>query len=337
MNRCGRYAVTMALAMTPAVVRAIDVPRYAPRPRLVVPVPPPLIPAAPPTPPPPPIIWPAPLPQGGSGPTIIGNAGDFFGPDAYPPAAIRAEEQGRSVVRVLVDEQGNPRACGVETSSGSTELDDATCRIAKLRLRFTPAHDAQGKVLASTYLLPVRWVLPEPAPMRRTSFAMLTRAELSASGAVISCTTNASGIRVGNFGGDFCADIRRDPATTLSVIGGIGGKRVVLWMQTALMFDGDSPFLEEHRRAAHTVIGVGRAHLRIAQDGSIAACEMVERVGPLGQAPLCRYGFERFTPVATAEKGGATVLVAFSVTSAPDASPARSGARRSARGAHRAR
>ena len=91
---------------------------------------------------------------------LKGNPGAFFGPDAYPAAAIRAEAQGRVVARLSVGTDGRVTDCSVTTSSGNGDLDSATCRIAKARVRFTPAKDAAGGAIASTYSLPVRWVLP---------------------------------------------------------------------------------------------------------------------------------------------------------------------------------
>ena len=92
---------------------------------------------------------------------IRGNPGQFFGPDAYPLDAIRAEQQGRTVADLLVDATGTPVGCTIDASSGSRSLDAATCSIAIGRIRFDPARDARGAAVPSHYTLPVRWVLPE--------------------------------------------------------------------------------------------------------------------------------------------------------------------------------
>lgn len=91
---------------------------------------------------------------------VLGNPGQFFGPDAYPPEALRAGEQGRSVVLVAVDANGVPSGCTIKVSSGSTSLDAKTCAIAQANLRFSPPRDSHGRAIASSYTLPVRWVLP---------------------------------------------------------------------------------------------------------------------------------------------------------------------------------
>jgi len=54
-----------------------------------------------------------------------------------PPASARAGESGRSVVRVLIDEQGLPRTVLIAQSSGFKRLDDAALA-AERRARFRP-------------------------------------------------------------------------------------------------------------------------------------------------------------------------------------------------------
>ncbi|MBW6522369.1 energy transducer TonB [Sphingomonas sp. RHCKR47] len=89
-----------------------------------------------------------------------GNPAAWFDADAYPPAAIRAGEEGRTVARVLIGTDGRVSACGIVTSSGSASLDTATCNILTHRGSFEPARDAAGVAIRSTWQLPVRWVLP---------------------------------------------------------------------------------------------------------------------------------------------------------------------------------
>ncbi|WP_374945203.1 energy transducer TonB [Sphingomonas sp.] len=123
------------------------------------PVIPPSQPIYPPTPPTPPTP-PAP-PRVSQAAGLKGNPGQFFGPDAYPPAAQRAEAQGRVVASLTVGTDGRVSDCSVTTSSGNSDLDSTTCRIAKSRVRFSPAKDEAGNPISSKYTLPVRWVLPQ--------------------------------------------------------------------------------------------------------------------------------------------------------------------------------
>ncbi len=127
---------------TPPVV-FIPTPRAAPPPVVV----------APPAPPAPPKVSKA--------ASAKGNLGQYFGRDNYPPAALRAGAEGRVVARLNIGADGRVSNCAVTASSGNSDLDDTTCRIARSRARFTPAKDQNGNPIASTFTLPVRWQLEE--------------------------------------------------------------------------------------------------------------------------------------------------------------------------------
>ena len=122
-----------------------------------VPPPPQVIPQpAPPAPPAPP---PAP-PRISQAAGLKGNVNRYFSNDDYPPDAIRAQASGRVVVALSVGADGRVMNCSVSTSSGNSSLDNATCRIARSRVRYTPAKDQNGNPIAATSSLPVRWELP---------------------------------------------------------------------------------------------------------------------------------------------------------------------------------
>ncbi len=65
------------------------------------------------------------------------------------------------MARLTVGADGRVSDCSVTASSGNDDLDSTTCRIARSRIRFTPAKDDNGNNMVSTYPLNVRWVLPE--------------------------------------------------------------------------------------------------------------------------------------------------------------------------------
>lgn len=105
---------------------------------------------------------PAPAVDLARGVAIRGRQGDWFPRDAYPAAARRAGAQGRVSVSVDVGTNGRVAACRVTASSGSEDLDAATCRLATRNGRFVPALDGAGQPVAATYALRnVRWVLEE--------------------------------------------------------------------------------------------------------------------------------------------------------------------------------
>lgn len=110
-------------------------------------------PPAPPAPPPPPRV--------SQKAVAKGNPGQFFGRDAYPPAAVREGAQGRVVAALTIGTDGRVVGCTVTGSSGNSDLDETTCRIARNRVRFTPAKDDAGNPIQSNYTLPVRWQLEE--------------------------------------------------------------------------------------------------------------------------------------------------------------------------------
>ena len=122
----------------------------------------PMVPiAAPPAPvPPAPVAAPPSPPRVSQAAVARGNPGQYFGADAYPAEAIRAEAQGRVVARLSISADGRVSDCSVTTSSGNSSLDTTTCRIARSRVRYSPAKDENGNAIASTATLPVRWILP---------------------------------------------------------------------------------------------------------------------------------------------------------------------------------
>ncbi|MDB5704827.1 MAG: hypothetical protein JWN66_1943 [Sphingomonas bacterium] len=90
----------------------------------------------------------------------VQNPGEWFGSNNYPVEAIRANAEGRTIARLTIDERGLPVRCEVVLSAGNGDLDKATCDLAMVQGRFTPARDERGRPVSSLYMLPVRWVLP---------------------------------------------------------------------------------------------------------------------------------------------------------------------------------
>jgi Gram-negative bacterial TonB protein C-terminal len=84
---------------------------------------------------------------------------DFY-PSDYPWEAIRRHQQGTSQYMLLVDERGIVAGCDVLKPSGVPVLDVAGCLVVEQRSRLTPARDAAGKPVRSTYVTPqVSWRL----------------------------------------------------------------------------------------------------------------------------------------------------------------------------------
>ncbi|WP_267434531.1 energy transducer TonB [Sphingomonas sp. GM_Shp_1] len=125
----------------------------------VIPLSQPTAPPAPPAPPSPPAPPAPPAVSKAAG--LRGNPGQYFGPDAYPPSAQREGAEGRVSAKLSIGTDGRVTDCSILSSSGNRALDDATCRISKARVRFTPAQDAGGNPVASSYTLNIRWQLPQ--------------------------------------------------------------------------------------------------------------------------------------------------------------------------------
>ena len=125
------------------------------------PVPPIMI--APPAPPPPP-----PPPPPGSYPTVratpVVPLVTLFSADDYPAAALRNEEEGSVTYRMDIDKKGRIAACTVTSSSGSSSLDNATCRLVTARARFKPARNARGKKMSDVVYGRIVWRFPDDPP-----------------------------------------------------------------------------------------------------------------------------------------------------------------------------
>jgi protein TonB len=135
---------------------------YIPPP-IAPPVMAPAAPAPPPPPPPPPLAPPAPPPPRFSptNPVPRGNPGSWATSNDYPGRALREEREGTTSFRVTVGPDGKVTGCSVTGSSGSPELDAATCSLVTRRARFAPAKDGEGNPTSGSYSNRVRWVIPK--------------------------------------------------------------------------------------------------------------------------------------------------------------------------------
>jgi protein TonB len=132
----------------------IDTVRIAPPPA------PPVVLAGPPIVAPP-APTPPPAPKGAtSAVQPRGNPGSWATDADYPQRALREERAGTTGFRVTVGPDGRVVDCTVTSSSGSPDLDDATCKNVTRRARFKPAME-NGVAVASSYSNRIRWVIPE--------------------------------------------------------------------------------------------------------------------------------------------------------------------------------
>lgn len=88
-----------------------------------------------------------------------GAPGSWVSDRDYPSAAIREEREGLTRFRLTIGTDGRVTGCEVTGSSGSADLDAATCA-KTARARFVPALGSDGMPTAGSYAGSVRWVLP---------------------------------------------------------------------------------------------------------------------------------------------------------------------------------
>ena len=110
--------------------------------------------------PPPPAAPPPPrfTPKGAS---PKGNPGNWATTNDYPARALREEREGTTGFRVTVGPDGRVADCQITSSSGHSDLDQATCDNVRRRARFNPATDGEGNPTSGTYQNRVRWVIPK--------------------------------------------------------------------------------------------------------------------------------------------------------------------------------
>ena len=90
-----------------------------------------------------------------------GNPGLWVSTSDYPGASLRRGEQGMVRFEVGVGTDGRVSDCRVTASSGSADLDAATCKYVSKRAKFEPATDSTGARVTGTYSGSIRWLIPQ--------------------------------------------------------------------------------------------------------------------------------------------------------------------------------
>lgn len=104
---------------------------------------------------------PAPKPSMATPPQPRGRPQEWLTTDDYPSSAMREGVQGVTGYRLEIGADGRASGCNVTSSSGSSILDDTTCRLLMRRARFKPALDQGGNPIASSYSGRTRWQIPD--------------------------------------------------------------------------------------------------------------------------------------------------------------------------------
>jgi len=87
-----------------------------------------------------------------------GDVRTVFTDQDYPSEAMRRNQEGTAQYFLLVNELGKVAGCHVLRPSGVPVLDTMGCSVIQERAKFSPALDASGKAIRSTYTSPpVSW------------------------------------------------------------------------------------------------------------------------------------------------------------------------------------
>lgn len=88
---------------------------------------------------------------------VLNSRASEIGRIRYPSRALREGIEGTVRVNLSVDEYGYPTGCEVAVSSGSTYLDDATCKDLQRFTRYYPALDESGVAAPGIHTRNIRW------------------------------------------------------------------------------------------------------------------------------------------------------------------------------------
>lgn len=88
------------------------------------------------------------------------NPSTWISVEDYPNTAERERREGSVGFRLSVGKDGRTAACSITKTSGSADLDEATCKAMMRRTRFTPAYDANGNPVEGVFESRVSWKLP---------------------------------------------------------------------------------------------------------------------------------------------------------------------------------
>ena len=128
-------------------------------------------------------------------PHPLGNPGDWVTPDDYPPRALHNNEAGNVGFVLSYDVQGKVTGCEITASSGSADLDEATCTSLMARAGFKPGTKG-GKPEAGVYRSSVRWQIPQNVDDVPESQTVSIAYTINADGHVSDCVgTDEKGVQ----------------------------------------------------------------------------------------------------------------------------------------------
>jgi TonB family protein len=198
----------------------------------------------------------------------IDTPGGLITEDDYPVAARRAGQEGIAEATLLVDASGYVADCSITTSSGSAELDAATCAILRERSRYVPARDKKGRAIPWTTTRKVRWDLRD---VELTSEGVRMHFPIDAAGQIGPCLGEA----VGEPDADttfFC-----DPALARIMAEAYLKKPVAQYSSLSIDIARDvDPEPAFERNPGDEVKVISAARVRVSADGVVTACTVTD-------------------------------------------------------------
>jgi TonB family protein len=100
---------------------------------------------------------------GSANPIPRGNPRSWVTNADYPGRALGQNRSGEVHYTLTVSTIGRVLSCRVTATSGSIDLDEASCKNIARRARFQPARDKTGRAIVGEYTDKVIWEMPGPA------------------------------------------------------------------------------------------------------------------------------------------------------------------------------
>jgi protein TonB len=216
------------------------------------------------------------------------NLASYFTDDDYPAEAIRQEQQGTAAFQLSIDRAGKVTACEITRTSGSTILDQTTCRIMLERPRFEPARDRRGRAIEDKATGRIMWKLPEPEnefrmkmPERQTITYRILR-----DGSLADCKgESVDGGKVVLSSNEADCPSRAPPAAIMTAIRSqseVAEPRVRSEMR--LLRQASEPW-PQFKEPGQKVLSRVDARLTVEADGRVSGCTVLEMTSLIGPAP----------------------------------------------------
>jgi TonB family protein len=91
------------------------------------------------------------------------NLASLFSDQDYPDVAVMEGQSGKVAFALLIDEDGRVADCTIVATSGVPSLDAQACALLKIRAKFEPALDKDGRPAKDSAVGRIIWRMPMAA------------------------------------------------------------------------------------------------------------------------------------------------------------------------------